>query len=36
MIDDETEIAKLFNKYLVNTVKNVRNVYKRTKRRFHK
>ena len=36
MIDDETEIAKLFNKYLVNTVKNITNVYKRTKRRFHK
>ena len=36
MIDDETEIAKLFNKYLVNIAKNIRNMYKRTKRRFHK
>ena len=31
MIDDKTEITKLFNKYFVNIVKKTRTIYKRTK-----
>ena len=36
MIDDEIQIANLFNEYFVNIVKKTRSIYKRTKCDFHR